>query len=478
MAKPTIFELEFLAIFNKAVDEFQSSTGYSLERQDAERFMLQIFSNMVYGWGDQWLEASLQNYLEYMTGAQLDAYGEGHDTPRLASTPSGAWERINFIGALETFYEIHEGTTFTGQNSNGTFTFKTLEIAYGEPGDLYVDVLIEEFVDDVSNSGDLANNIEIGDIDTLVDDAGIYSLVDSVENIGESHGGHPSENDDHYKARLVYVLGKPSTAGAFDAYVFHALSASVRVLDVGILKPAWEINIYTLPYDFENLVIGDASSQIDNLVLNDILLNDVDPGGRLYWSITGTPVRTFTLYKDQAKTIPVAEYVGVNGVGVTVAAKPGYSINGTVDLTGSTNDTDIANVVDSYAIAMCSINQLMNPSTGYPKVRPLNDIVNLFLSVEKTFAITKCDITISAGNVETVETQVTQVVNAFRDSLKTKSGKDAVRGDLDKMIRNIGGIYDTDLEFDGSAFTKVVEADENQYLTCPLPTITVTVHAP
>jgi phage-related baseplate assembly protein len=478
MAKPTIFELEFLAIFNKAVDEFQSSTGYSLERQDAERFMLQIFSNMVYGWGDQWLEASLQNYLEYMTGPQLDAYGESHDTPRLVNTPSGAWIRINFIAALEAFYEIHEGTIFTGQNDNGTFTFRTLEIKIGETGDLYVDVWAEEFIDEISNSGELANNIEIGDIDTLVDEAGIYSIVDSVENIGESHGGHPSEEDDHYKARLVYVLGKPSTAGAFDAYVFHALSASVKVLDVGIKKPAWEVNIYTLPYDFESLVIGDASSQIDNLVLEDIVLDDVDPSGRLYWSLSGSPGRTFTLYKNQAKTIPVAEYVGVNGTGLVLAAKPGYSVNGTVDLTGSTDDTDIANVIETYAMPMCSINQLMNPSTGYPKVRPLNDIVNLFMCVKKTFSISTCDVTISEGNVETVKAQVTQVVNIFRDSLRTKAGKDAVRGELDKMIRNIGGIYDTDIQFSSLTFAKVIEADENEYLDCALPTINVTVHVP
>jgi phage-related baseplate assembly protein len=477
MAKPTIFELEFLAIFNKAVTDFQESTGYSLERQDAERFMIQIFSNMVYGWGSEWLEASLQNYLKYMTGPQLDAYGESNDEPRLTETPSGCWVRMNFFAALEAFYEIHKNTVFTGSNANGTFTFKTLEVKLGEPGDLYVDVWVEEFIDELTNSGDLANGIEIGDVDTLVDDAGIYSLVDSVENIGETYGGHASENDDHYKARLKYVLGKPSTAGAFDAYVFHSLSASVKVLDVGIIKPAWEINIYTLPYDFETNIIGDSSSQLDNMDLDDLSVAETDHG-RLYWTLTGSPTRTLNIYSDSAKTIKVAKYVGVNGVGVTIAAEPGYSVNGTVDLTGSTDDTDVANVLETYAISMGAIDQVMNPSTGYSKVKPMNDIVNVFMAVEKTFTISKCNVQINEGNIETAEAKITQVVNAWRDSLRTKAGKNAVRGDLDGMIRELGGIYDTEIELNSDVFLKAVVAEESQYLTCALPTINVTVYTP
>jgi len=477
MAKPTIFDLKFIDIFNKAVTDFQNATGYTLERHDAERFMLQMFSNMVYNWGSKWLEASLQNFLGYMSGPQLDAYGESNDVPRLTSTPSGAWERINFKAALEVYYFIKKGAIFTGSNTNGTFTFRSLEDVLGEPGDLYVDVWSEEFLDETTNSGDLANLIEIGDINALVDDAGIYSLVDSIENIGESYGGHASESDAHYQSRLSYIYDKPSTAGTLEGYIFHSLSASVKVLDVGIKKPAWEFDIYTLPYDFENLILGDGSVQLANLELEGLTIADTD-NGRLYWTITGTPTRTLTLYSDASKTVAVSEYVGSNGVGVTLAAKPGHTVTGTVDVTGATNDTDVANVVETYAIPMGAINQLMNPSTGESKVRPVNDIVNLHMCVEKTFTISTLDIEISSGNVDTIHTRAVQVVNAFRDSLRTAAGKDAVRGDLDTMIRNMGGIYDTDIIFDGSTFIKVIEADESQYLTCALPTINVTVHTP
>jgi len=477
MAKPTIIELEFLAIFNKAVDEFQSSTGYALERQDAERLMIQVFSNMVYHWGSQWREASLQNFLEYMSGEQLDAYGESNDVPRLTETPSGCFVRVNFIAALESFYPIHKNTIFTGKNDNGTFTFKTNETWLASPEDTYIDVWVNEFLDELTNSGALANGIEIGDVDTLEDPDGIYTLVDSVENIGETYGGHASENDDHYKARLAFVLGKPSTAGAFDAYVYHSLTASVKVLDVGIIKPYWEIHIYVLPYDFEIDVIGDSSSQVSNLALTVLPLVETDYG-RLYWTLTGSPTRTFSLFLDSAKTVKVAEYVGANGVGLTLVSEPGYTVTGTVDLTGSTDDQDVANVIETYVIAGGAVDQVFNPSTGYPKARPMNDIVKVYMIQETTFTISKCDVQIRQGNVETAKTAITQVVNAYRDSLRSKAGKNAVRGDLDGMIRDIGGIYDTDIEFDSDPTKKVVEALESQYLSCALPTINVTVYTP
>lgn len=482
--RPQIFSLDFLEIFNKAVDDFQTETGYALERHDAERFMIQIFSNMVFGWGSQWLEASLQNYLAYMTGQQLDAYGEANDVPRLTSTPAGAYVRFHFVAALQDFYTIHKNTIVTGHNDNGTFTFKVPDDVLVSPTGVsgtwgysdvyYADVWVEEFLDETTNSGDLANNILIGDIDTLEDDAGIYTLIDSIENIGESYGGHASENDDHYRERLKYILGKPSTAGAFDSYVYHSLSASTKVLDVGIKKPGWEIKIYTLSYDLTTNVIGDSSSQITNVALSGLTVSDTD-NGRLYWTLTGTPTRTLSLYADSAKTVKVAEYVGANGSGVTIAAQPGHTVNGTCDLTGSTNNNDVANVLETYAISMGAINQVMNPTMGYPKVRPLNDIVSVHMCSAVSFTISKCNIEIFEGNVELVKTKVTQAVNNFRDSLRTSAGKDAVLGDLDKMIRGIGGIYDTELEFNSDFTLKVVEADESQYLTCATPTINVTV---
>jgi len=477
MARPDIFELDFLEIFNAAVDDFQGKTGYTLERQDAERLMLQIFADMVFKWGSDWLEASAQNYLEYMTGAQLDAYGENNEVDRLASTPSKTVERIHFVGALEVFYTIHKNTSFTGQNDNGTFTYKVLEDAIAVPEATYIDVPIEEYLADGGNSGELSNKIEIGDINSLDDPDGIYSIIDSVENLQETYGGHASESDDHYKNRLRYVLGQPSTAGAFDSYKFHSLSAHVGVLDVGILKPAWEIKIYCLPFNFESEVIGDPLNQIDNVRCTGLTTTDTDQG-RLYWDITGTPTRTVTFYLDPAKTIAVAQYVGANGVDVLASNLPGHTVRVVFDLTGSTDDTDALNYLETFAIPMCAINQIMNPSTGTSKVRPLNDIVSVYMSQETTFTISKLEILILSGNVETVETQAAQVVNAWRDSLRGGAGLEAIRGDLESLIRQIGGIHTVDIELNSDPALKVVPNTQDKYLTCALPTIAVGVYVP
>lgn len=482
MAKPVIFDLEFTEIFNDAVDHFQSQTDYALERQDAERLMLQVFSNMIYKWGSNWQEASLQNYLKYKTGDQLDAFGESNNTPRLANTPSESIVRFIFTASLEVFYPIHKNTIVTGSNNNGTFTFKVLETVYAQRGDSSIDIKVEEFIDNGTNSGALANGIEIGDINSLSDAAGLYSQVDSVSNVIESFNGHPSESDDHYKKRLEYVNAGSSTAGVFDEYIFHALAAHHGVLDVGALKPGWEINLYVLPYDFETLILGDSGSQISNMnIMMGLDTNSTD-NGRLYWSLTGTtPTRTLTLYKDSAKTIPVAEYpAGPNGTGLLLFAKPGYTVYGSFDLTGSTNDTDVANYLETYAVPMCAVNQMMNPTTGNSKVRPINDIVNVALCLAKSFTISKLDITIKSSNIETVKAQVTQVVNAYRDMLQSEAGKNAVRGELDGYIRQIDGVYDADIEFNSVSTVTVVEATMGQFLTCVDPTglIDVSVYAP
>lgn len=477
MARPDIFELDFLEIFNAAVDDFQGKTGYTLERQDAERLMLQIFADMVFKWGSDWLEASAQNYLEYMTGAQLDAYGENNEVDRLASTPSKTVERIHFVGALEGFYTIHKNTSFTGQNDNGTFTYKALEDAIAVPESTYLDIPIEEYLSDGGNSGELANKIEIGDVNAIADPDGIYSIIDSVENLQETYGGHPSEADENYKNRLRYMLGQPSTAGAFDAYKYHSLSAHVGVLDVGILKPAWAIEIYCLPFNFESEVIGDPLGQIVNPRCTGLTTIDTDQG-RLYWDVTGSPGRTVTFYSDSAKTIAVAQYVGVNGAGVTAAPLPTHTVQVVFDLTGSTDDTDALNYLETFAIPMCAIDQIMNPTTGTSKVRPLNDVVSVYMSTEDTFTISKLEILILSGNVETVETQAAQVVNAWRDSLRGGSGLEAIRGDLESLVRQIGGIHTVDLEFDSDPALKVVPNTQDKYLTCALPSITVGVYIP
>ncbi|MCP4710333.1 MAG: hypothetical protein GY869_17055, partial [Planctomycetes bacterium] len=317
----------------------------------------------------------------------------------------------------------------------------------------------------------------IGDLNVLDDPENRFSIVDSVANLQETNGGHPSESDDHYQRRLSYVLGSPSTAGAYDAYIFHALSSSHKVLDVGLLKPVWEIEIYVLPYDFENDILGDSGVQISNLELDGIATDNTD-GGRLYWGITGTPTRVFSLYSDSAKSVLEAQVTNVNGVGLVIADISGRGLTGTVDLTGSTNDTDFANYVDTYGLGMGAVDQMFNPSTGYSKAKPINDEVSVYMATSKAFAVSKCDITIIDGNVVTIKTQAIQIIAAYLSILKSRVGLDAVKDQLKGMIATLPGVYQCDLELDGSPGVETITVNDDQFLDGTPPTVNVTVFKP
>jgi len=473
-----IFNLNFNSIFERARTAFETTTGYSLERFDAERLMLQIFSSEIYNWGSEWLEASKQLFLKYMSGQQLDDYGAsmgGSDGTRLASTPAVCTLKFTFKAVLETYYTIKKNTEVTGLNDNGTFSFYVTEDVIVPPGNLSWNVEVEEKNDigTNTNSGDLANNILVGYM-PLVDPSGIYSVIDSVENINESHGGAAGESDDRYRARLQNVLDASSTAGTYESYLYWAKAATVKVLDAELDKIGWSLALYVLPVSLKNEVVGDAHDQIDNLSLLGATLTNTDHG-RLYWSLSGSPNRTFTLYSDAAKTTAVATCTHVNGTGIALTQVGGSGLTGTVDLTGSIDDTDTANFVVTYLDAISQVNQTMNPDVGYSKVKPLNDIVTVSCATSKSFTISKCDIVISTGNTETTKARAEQLIKEWLDELRSNIAKDAVKSKLAGPLANLDGVYSAIIEFDATPTKDVVTALKSEYLEAAVPTVNVTV---
>jgi phage-related baseplate assembly protein len=474
-----IFSLDFNTIFERAKAAFEAKTGYALERFDAERLMLQIFSGEIYNWGSEWLDASNQIFLKYMSGQQLDDYGAsmgGTDGARLASTPATCTVRFNFTATLESYYTIKKNTVVTGFNDNGTFSFYVTEDAIIPPGVDFCELVLEERNDigANTNSGALANDILIGDMTTLLDPSGIYSVIDSVENVNESEGGTAGEADERYLSRLEHMLDASSTAGTYESYLFWAKAATVKVLDAELEKLGWAFSLYVLPMSFENVVYGDASVQISNLTLTGATLSNTDHG-RLYWNLTGAPVRVFTLYKDAAKTTAVATCSHVNGAGIVLTQVGGSGLTGSVDLTGATNDTDAANFVTTYMDAVSRVNQTFNPDVGYSKVRPLNDIVTVSCAAPKSFTISKCDIVISTGNTETTKARAEQLISEYLDDLRSNLAKDAVKSKLSGPLANLDGVYSATIEFDAAPAKDIVTSAKNEYLTASVPTVNVTV---
>jgi len=108
--------------------------------------------------------------------------------------------------------------------------FNTLDYAQIEPGETFVDVMIQAEEAGAASSGILA-----GDIDTLVDP---IPYVAAVENITESTGGLDVEDDTSLTERTYLAPSKYSCAGPRDAYEYYVREWRSDVEDVQITSPS------------------------------------------------------------------------------------------------------------------------------------------------------------------------------------------------------------------------------------------------
>jgi len=452
----SIFPLSFQDIFEDLAQIYQDKTGVTLERQDAERLMVNIFATGIFGWGSAWLSASAQNFLANMTQSQLDDYGVFFGVERLDSTPATSVVRFQFTDTLEAATFIYENTVVVGSNDNGSFNFKVTQDIYLESGIDYIDITVEEYTTS-GNSGADANDIEIGDIDTLDESEQSYSFVDSVANVVESSGGQVSETDDAYRERLVQATDEFSTAGTYEAYKYKSRKADVAIIDVGVIKQDYDINLYVLPKNFDDSLninlIGDGAGQLDNLVLTGLTLSNTD-SGKLYWNLTDTAgTRTFSIYKDDAKTSLVAQYSGIDGIGVTITQQAASGISGTVDLAWTEDDTDTTNEILSSMQQVAALQEMMYPSSGHSQVRPLNDVVNVALVSGVAVTISSVALEITTTNIDTVRGKALQIIDIFMDGLKNKVGTDVIKSQLSGDLAQIAGVRKVTVEFNSTPAT-------------------------
>jgi len=453
-----IFEINMENIFRDMVSIWEDTTGETLERQDAERLMIQIFSGTIYDYGSSFLAASDQLFLDGMTGDQLDAYGDFDDVPRLVSTASVSTIRFTFDSAIRVSQVIYENTSATGANDNGTYLFKVLEDVLIPVGATSIDIAVEEYLTAGGNSGADANGIEIGAMTALDESQYTYSFVSSISNVVESHAGQASEEDDAYRERLKLAAQKHTTAGTAEAYKYFARSASANIADVGVTKENWTIKLWILPKDFDGgfnpVILGDGAEQLDNLVLAGLDMANTDTG-KLYWSLSDVAsTRTFAIYKDDAKGSgdKVAEYVGADGTTVAIVQANGSGITGTVDLAYTTDDTDTSNEIETSLISVGAVDATFNPATGNSPTRPLNDIVEVDLITKVDFEITQITIkTEDTGSIPSVTIEAERVANQFIDSLKNKADYNVVRSQLNAALSDIDGVYKVSSEFDSDA---------------------------
>ena len=185
--------------------------------------------------------AGKQNLLKYAYGDFLDNLALLRGVERTPATAATTTLKFTASAARASAISIPQGTRVA--SAGGTLYFKTVEYAEIPAGSTTVTVAAA-----CTESGAAANSIAAGELTTIVDPV---PYVSSVTNTTDAAGGAEVETDDALKERIYLAPGAYSTAGAADAYIYHAKRYSAAVGDVVVSAnhDAGTVNIVFLNSD-------------------------------------------------------------------------------------------------------------------------------------------------------------------------------------------------------------------------------------
>lgn len=229
---PVLPDVSFLEtdpqqIINEIISGYEAIAGYELGAADPRRLFLLSLAYVIVQQRQLIDSTGKSNLLYYATGDFLDYLGAMRNTPRIGELPSVTTERFTLSTTRPNSVGIPQGTRVTADNQ---IYWRTTEPASIPAGQLYIDVPIESI-----NTGETANGIAIGSINSLVDP---IPYVQSVTNTEVSSGGRDEEKDDPYRERIYQAPIGFSIAGPEDAYIYWARTASSAIIDVSARSPS------------------------------------------------------------------------------------------------------------------------------------------------------------------------------------------------------------------------------------------------
>lgn len=162
------------------------------------------------------------NLLRYSKGEYLEAIGELVGVERVQAKGSVAKVKYTFGKIFPEVITIPAGHKV----SNGTLFFELDE-------DIELKIGQHDVIGTVTCTalGEIGNDIEIGGINTIVDD--IPFLI-KVENLEITKGGTDKENDEVLRERIRLKPTAFSTAGPTAAYIYYAKNATPNITDVEV----------------------------------------------------------------------------------------------------------------------------------------------------------------------------------------------------------------------------------------------------
>lgn len=209
------------------VTEYENSiseiTGkkYSLPQADKYRIIINAVALILYQNLQCIDRAGKQNTLKYAYGQYLDNKASEKGVTRLTATPATVSVKFSLEEARNTATTIPKGTRVSN-DSDIYFETSTLEEIAAGSTEVVISCTCTE-------PGTASNDIQIGDITTLVDPV---AYIDEVINTTVSAGGTDDEDDDSLRERVFLAPSAYTTTGSADAYIYHSKLFSSDISDV------------------------------------------------------------------------------------------------------------------------------------------------------------------------------------------------------------------------------------------------------
>ena len=230
-------------------EKYKELTGKDivLGKADERRIILLAGAYFIYQGYMYMDDAGKMGLLKYSRGEYLENLGAIKHIHRKPAAGSTTTIRFAMKSKRTSAIGIPKGTRVTAGDN---VYFATDEYSEIPAGSLSVDIPAT-----CTSVGQMTNNYDIGDLNTIVD---IIAFIDEVKNITKPEGGADIESDDSLRQRIYIAPAAYSSAGSADSYEYFVRQFYSDVSSVRISSPS--PSVVRVRYLLGNGVIPESES--------------------------------------------------------------------------------------------------------------------------------------------------------------------------------------------------------------------------
>ena len=230
-------------------EKYKELTGKDivLGKADERRIILLAGAYFIYQGYMYMDDAGKMGLLKYSRGEYLENLGAIKHIHRKPAAGSTTTVKFSMKSKRTSAIGIPKGTRVTAGDN---VYFATDEYSEIPAGSLSVDVPAT-----CTSVGQITNNYDIGDLNTIVD---IIAFIDEVKNITKPEGGADIESDDSLRQRIYIAPAAYSSAGSADSYEYFVRQFYSDVSSVRISSPS--PSVVRVRYLLGNGVIPESES--------------------------------------------------------------------------------------------------------------------------------------------------------------------------------------------------------------------------